>query len=176
MKKSLFEISEELLALDNVLESLEGKDEDQVAEILKWFEQLATDTLEARDRKLDNYAAFIADLEARAAIRKEEAKRLQQLAKIDENKAKRLREKLKVFFEQQNYTKLETPRYKFSLASSGGKIPLMFDDSYSPSDLPAQFTKSTIEPDMDAIRAALESGETLPFASLGERSKQLRIR
>jgi hypothetical protein len=44
MQKSLFEISEELLALDNVLESLEGKDEEQVTEILKWFEQLATDT------------------------------------------------------------------------------------------------------------------------------------
>lgn len=33
-------------------------------------------------------------------------------------------------------------------------------------DLPEQYTKITIEPDKEAIRAALESGEELPWARL----------
>jgi hypothetical protein len=33
-----------------------------------------------------------------------------------------------------------------------------------------------IEPDTEAIRAALDAGETLPFARLGERATSIRIK
>jgi hypothetical protein len=45
-------------------------------------------------------------------------------------------------------------------------------------DVPAdwQRTKTTVEPDRERIRASLEAGEALPFASLGERGRRLAIK
>jgi hypothetical protein len=44
--------------------------------------------------KLDNYGIFIRELEARAEVRKAEAKRLEELATVDENKVKALKASL----------------------------------------------------------------------------------
>ena len=174
MPKSLFQISDDLKYLDNALSACDWET-DENAIFLDWFEKLATATLEERDAKLDNYGALVFELEARSVARAEEAKRLQSLAKTDSNKAKRLRDRLKFFFEQYGYGKIETDRYRFSLAKNGGKAPVILNDDYDARDLPEWFTKPEIKPDLDAIRIALESGEQLEFAALGERGTSLRI-
>lgn len=173
MSKSLFQISDDLKSLDNALADCDGSEQDPI--FLDWFEKLATATLEERNTKLDNYGALISELEARSLARTEEAKRLQTLAKTDSNKAKRLKERLKFFFEQHGYGKIETDRYRFSLVKNGGKSPVVLNDDYDPCDMPEEFTRLERMADLAAIREALEAGEELEFAALGERGTSLRI-
>ncbi|MFB2935948.1 siphovirus Gp157 family protein [Aerosakkonemataceae cyanobacterium BLCC-F154] len=170
--RTLFSISADIDELSTLLDEVEGDDVESAKLIGEWLERLG----EERDRKLDNYAALISELQARAAVRKAEAKRLAELAASDEKKAEMLKERLKWFFEIHKLKTVETVRYKLSLTKSGGKPPLILDDGISPTDLPEKFQKSHVEADKTAIRAALEAGEELNFAYLGDRSSSIRIR
>ena len=71
--------------------------------------------------------------------------------------------------------KLRTKRFNISINGNGGKQPLRFDNT-APGDLPTRFQRTIIEPDKDAIRAALEAGEEISFAYLAERENHLRIK
>jgi hypothetical protein len=172
--RSLFAISDDLLALDNILDDLGGDVSDEQVEsiIAEWFENLG----EERDRKLDNYAAFIRELEARAEARKVEAHRLAALVTIDTNRILALKRRLKWFFEYHNLPPIQTARFRLSLAGNGGKLPLLLDPDLTADSLPEEFRKVSVTPDPDKIRAALESGAQLDFARLGERGKSIRIK
>ncbi|MBD2180493.1 siphovirus Gp157 family protein [Aerosakkonema funiforme] len=170
--RTLFGISADLSQLNVLLDELDGDDEESKQLITSWLEELG----EERDRKLDNYAALISELEAKAAVRKAEAKRLAELAAADEKRAQMLKERLKWFFEVNNLKTVDTARYKLSMTKHGGKAPLLLDESVSPTELPEKFQKITVEPDKTAIRAALEAGEELEFAQLGDRGTSIRIR
>jgi hypothetical protein len=78
-RRTLFEISTDLLALYDRIEELGGDvtapDVEQAIDA--WFERLSHE----RDEKLDNYAALIRELEARAQARRDEAKRLADRAR-----------------------------------------------------------------------------------------------
>jgi Siphovirus Gp157 len=174
--KTLLDISTDLLELQQTLESLEDAPEEQAAEVADWFAALEQTTHEERDRKLDNYCALIAELEARAAARKVEAKRLSDRAKVDENKAKSLKSRLHEFFETHQLKTVETVRYRLSLVSNGGQLPIVLDESYSVAQMPEPFVQVSHSPNMDAIRQALQAGEVLEFARLGERGKSIRIK
>lgn len=171
-RRTLFNISDDISELTNLLDEIEDNDIESEQLITSWLENLG----EERDRKLDNYAALIAELEAKAEVRKKEAQRLAKLAASDEKKAAMLKERLKSFFEVNKLKTVETARYKLTLTKSGGKPPLILDDAISPTDLPKKFQKIQIEPDKTAIRAALDAGEELDFAHLGDRTSSIRIR
>lgn len=170
-KRTLFSISSDLEKLNQLLD--ETADDAQQQELVnQWFEQLG----EERDRKLDNYSALVSEMIYRVAARKAEAQRLLELAQMDENRAKLLKERLKWFFETHNLKTVETARYKLSLAKNGGKQPLILKDGVSPTQLPEQFQKVSIDPNTAAIREALEHGEKLDFAVLGDRGTSIRIK
>ncbi len=120
--------------------------------------------------------ALIAEMSARAEVRKAEAKRLSELAAVDEKRARLLKERLKWFFETHNLKAVETARYRLSVAKNGGKAPLILNDGITPTQLPERFVKVSIDPDTTAIREALEAGEQLDFATLGDRGTSLRIK
>ena len=174
--KTLLDISDDLVALQQTLESLEDAPEEQAAEVAAWFAALDQATREERDRKLDNYCALIAELEARATARKAEAKRLGDRARVDENKAKSLKLRLHEFFECHQLKTVETVRYRLTLATNGGQLPIVLDENYSVTQMPEPFVQLSRSPDMEAIRRALQAGETLEFARLGERGKAIRIK
>jgi hypothetical protein len=169
--RTLFDISSDLEKLSELLEGC-GGDAQQRELIDNWFEQLGSE----RDRKLDNYCALISEMLARAEVRKAEAKRLLELASSEENRAKLLKDRLKWFFETHNIKTLDTARYRLSLARNGGKAPLILKGGVSPTGLPERFQKLSIDPDTAAIREALEQGERLDFAALGERGASLHIK
>ena len=116
---------------------MEGDDEAQTEVVIQWFEQLG----EERNQKLDNYAALIADIESRAQVRRDEAKRLVDRARIDENKAALLKERLRLFFESHGLKTVETSRYRLTLAQNGGKLPLLVDVSVD--GLPEEYIRLT---------------------------------
>ena len=170
--RTLFSISDDLEKLNDLLDESCGDDAQQQELITQWFEQLG----EERDRKLDGYAALITEMTARAEVRKAEAKRLIELAAVDENRARLLKDRLKWFFQTHNLKTIDTARYRLSLAKNGGKAPLILDETVPVTQLPERFQKVSIDPDTTAIRDALERGEKLGFAQLGERGTSLRIK
>lgn len=173
---TLLEISKDLITLQHSLDDLEGMPEQQAEELYEWFAELSEEKEAERDRKLDNYAALIGELEARSEARKIEAKRMSDRAKADENRAKSLKAMLQQFFECHELKTLETPRYRLTLANNGGKLPLIVDEDFSVAAMPDDLIKVSITPDNEAIRTALEAGEALEFARFGERGRSLRIK
>ncbi|MBV9388075.1 MAG: siphovirus Gp157 family protein [Chroococcidiopsidaceae cyanobacterium CP_BM_ER_R8_30] len=169
--RSLFQISDDLERLNTLLDDA-GDDTQQQELLAGWFEQLGTE----RDRKLDGYAALITEMQARAEVRKAEAKRLMALATADEQRAKLLKERLKWFFETHRLKTVETPRYRLSLAKNGGKAPLILKEGIEPEELPERFQEVSVAPNTAVIRAALEAGEVLDFAQLGDRGTSLKIK
>lgn len=169
--RSLFSISDDLEKLNELLDEC-GDDVEQQQLINSWLEELG----EEQDKKLDGYAALITEMQARAEVRKAEAKRMMELATADENRALQLKERLKWFFETHGLKTVETARYKLQIQRNGGKAPLILKDGLSPTELPERFQKVSINPDTVAIREVLERGEKLDFAQLGERGTSIRIK
>lgn len=169
MGRTLLDISDDLLALENLLMEQEG-DITGAEEIVKgWFDELEGDL----HGKLDGYAALITEMLGRAKIRREEAERLSNRARIDENSAKYLKVRLLEFFQTHGHKKIETARYRISVANNGGKQPMEID--LQPDDLPDEFQRIEVKADQEAIRSALEKIK-LPFARMLPRGQHIRIK
>jgi hypothetical protein len=155
---TLYEISGDLAALEDLLTEVGGELPDEVAEaaIDAWLEETGTATRE----KVDNYCGLIRELESRAAARKAEAKRLKS--------------RLLWFFEAHQLKTLETARFRVTAAQNGGLAPLII--SVPLEEVPDEFIEFVRKPMNPMIRELLEAGERLPFAELGERGKSIRIK
>ena len=170
-RRTLFDISNDLLAFYDRIEALGGDITAPEVEqaIDAWFERLSHE----RDEKLDNYAALIRELDARAKARRDEAKRLQERARRDEEHATYLKQRLLLFFQDHHLKTVETRRYRLTIQRSGGKTPVILHTE--PEQLPEEYQRWKVAADLDAIREALEHGVDLGFAALGERSSFVRI-
>lgn len=166
---TLYTISADLAAIEAILDEAEGDITGHEEIIEKWLEEAEG----ARDEKLDRYASLIRECESRAEARRAEAKRLTERARVDESKAEGLKRTLKWFFEAHELKRVETPRFKLTLAKNGGRAGVEL--LAPPDDLPAEFVRIKREADVDAIRAELEAGKFLPFATLKERGHSIRI-
>lgn len=138
-------------------------------------EEMILDTLESIEGeiedKADGYAKIIKDLEAKKVARKEEAKRLNESAKVFENRVNSLKQNLFNAMKQTGKGNFTTNLFTFSIAKNGGKQALTIDG-----EVPEEYTKTIIENDTDKIREALEAGQELSFAHLEPRGESLRIK
>ena len=164
---TLYDIDEQLMWLSEALEESEGE---LTPELDAWLER----TNESLETKVDAYAALIRELDARAEMRKNEARRLNELAKTDGNARDRLKGRLLDFFERHKMQKLNTPRFALSVGNAGGVLPLVL--MCDAQELPEEFQRVEVKSDNEALRRALDDGEELPFARYGERARVLRIR
>jgi len=171
MTRTLLDITEDLQALDDLLTEAGGDVTGIEATVDAWLAELEQDL----KGKVDNYAALITAMNARAEVRKAEADRLYHRAKVDAGNAKFLRDRLKFALEQRGVSKLETARYRVGVSKVGGAIPIIIPDLAA---VPSDFIRVTEirQPDKDAIRKALESGQQVPGAALGARGTCLTIR
>lgn len=171
---TIYEIHDDLNALADLLAEVGGDitDADAESAIDRWLEE----TQEATAEKLDRYAALIREMEARSDARKAEAARLAALAAVDANAVGRLKARLLWFCEAHEIPKVETPRFRITVCANGGKAPLLL--RVAPEELPAAWRTEvvTYRADSDAIRAALEAGDNLPFAELGAKGRHVRIK
>ena len=164
---SIFDLQDELLHLRHVLEM------EADGEIDPALESWLTGKEDELQAKVEGYCAVIGELEAMAEARKVEAKRIADLGALDARKAQRMRDVLREVFQRLEIGRMETTRYKLRLQNAGGKQRISVDPFET---VPDEFTKTMIEPDMDKIRRALESGESLPFATLAPRTQILVIK
>lgn len=172
--RSIFEIGDGLNAIVEAFDRAEENGDDEVVRTA--FEAYFAQLLDNRGIKLDRYAALIQFNQTLADAAKAEAKRCADLARIRENRVAAMKARLKVYFEANGIAKVETAKHAFTIAGNGGKLPLVIDENTKPEAAPERFQKVTVDFDQDAIRAALESGEELDFARLGERGTHLRVK
>lgn len=166
-RRTLFEISAELRGIEEALEMAEGE---MTPELEAWFSEITDD----RDTKVNNYCWLISELTDHAKFLREEAARFSEWAKVNENKATRLKDRLLEFFQAHGIQKLVTPHFKPRIQANGGVAPLLL--SVQPEELPEEFQKVVVTANQDEIRRVLSSGTELEFARLGERGFHLRIR
>lgn len=171
--KNLFNLSDDIKRLEFDLERDDITDERRVELVDTWLEAQGDLVV-----KLDNYAAYIKELEALAAAREEEAHRLAVMAAANQNRANSLRARLKTFLEAHDYTRFETVRFKLTLQMNGGKAPIIVPPEWEtdPASAPEAFQRREIRLDKNAVRTAIENNDETYGAMLGERGTSIRIR
>ena len=87
---TLLNITDDMLALDAILEEMAGDVSGHEETVASWIDELTANL----SRKAEGYAALITELNNRAEFRRAEAKRLVDRAKIDERKADWLKQTL----------------------------------------------------------------------------------
>ena len=60
------------------------------------------------------------------------------------------------------------------LQANGGKAPLVYAADFVAADLPYDLQRVRVEPNADAIRAAIAKGEAVPGVAVGEAGRHLR--
>ena len=173
-RRTLYQIGDDHAALEDMLYELGGDiSDDQVeAAIQEWMAEIQGDLA----KKADGYICLIRNLESQAASRKAEADRLATLARVETNAAARLKDRLHQFMLHSGIQRIDTERFRITVAKNGGNVPLILDESVQPEQLPETFRRVRYEADKDAIRATLEAGHGLTFAKLGERGTRLNIK
>jgi len=170
---SLREITEDILALETLLWEMGGDVTDMEADdaIARWLEE-NQDSLET---KLDGYATLITQMQDLAVARRDEAKRLTDLARTGENGAKRLKDRLAWFFQEMGIVKVEAKLHRIWLQRNGGKTPVdIADERLIPDQYKRQVT--TTEIDTDKVRKDLEAGKKVPGATLLEKGFHIRVK
>ena len=169
---SLYGITQNLSYLDHAITQAIEDDTpyDDISAMLA--EHLSTEA--DFQQKVEAYCSYIADLQALADARAAEAKRIAALAQATASKAQTLKDALKHSLTVLSRNKVETDRFSVRVQRAGGKVPLILDETAVPGEWTT--SKVVVSPDKEKIRAALEAGECLEFASLGERGNVLIIR
>jgi hypothetical protein len=152
--RSLYEIGDDLSALEEMLTDLDGEiPEGEIGAALEeWFDQLGAE----RDEKIRRYCALIEMMGFAAEACEEEVRRLGKLKRANENGAKRLKDRLKAFFEQHGIQKLDLQIFKPRIQTNSG-APLIVPAQWQnePASAPEAFHKVTVELNTLAIREAL---------------------
>jgi hypothetical protein len=127
-------------------------------------------------QKLDNMLAFYAQENVQIEAFENNLK-----AKLEEIKANKKRnENLKAFIitkmNQYSINELRSTHFKSAKLVSAGSKPVIVDENYPISNVPDDFKKIEVSISKTAIKEALEAGEVLEFARLGEQTKILKLR
>ena len=160
----IYEIVDELR---DFMEAYEGLEDDQAYQ----------DTLEALqgelDDKIEAWCKAEKNMEGERDAVKAEAERLTARYKALDTHIDRMKKALQMYMTAAG-VRQGGGTIGAKIVKNGGKAPILLsvDDA---KELPSQFQKVTVEPDKTAIREALENGEVLAFASIGERGEHVKI-
>lgn len=139
-------------------------------------EQAYKDTLESLqgelDDKVEQWCHAIKNQEGERDAIKAEADRLSTKAASLTKQVERMKNTLRIYMTEANRKKAGNT-IKASIQKNGGKLPIVL--TVDPKDLPFDFQKVKIEPNNEAIRDALEHGQEVPGAELGERGEHIKI-
>ena len=174
-RQSLFEITAELVNLDNMLDACGGDVSDPAVEaaITAWYQEL----LDKEAEKLDAYVGLILDLEMHAAGAKAQAEQWLMRARVNERKAGWLRDRLLNHLVATGKDRIQTAEGRIvKVVNNGGKEPLHVAEGLDLEDVPEEFLRFRRELDRDAVRAALGEGRVLAFANILPRGKRVEFK
>lgn len=171
MKRTLFDIGEELLRIHELVDDFEIDGPD--TELNLWFETIAQE----EELKLDAYCSLILQLTMEQHAAKVEANGWLQKAQRRERRVKWLKMRLMQHLLTTGRTKaLTASGRKVTVQNDGGAQPLVIDEEVNPRDFPT-LNRVTVEWDKEKVRKELEAnGDVLHFAKLAPRGQHLRIR
>lgn len=171
---SLYEIIDNTALVESVIDQMEesGAGDPETIEML-YSALLEQDA--SLSSKLEGYARLIKNAEAHAAMLKAEEQNLAARRRVAENRAKRLKAAVHQALEHLRLPKIQAGPFEFRVQANGGKAPLVLDPEVRPEARDSQFWRVEILDDTDAIRAALEAGEPVLGAQIGERGTHLRL-
>jgi len=169
--RTLFELTEEALALDELIDEVDGDltDPRVCAVVDEWVAEITAATSD----KADAYAALISELLARAEWARVEARRQEARARAFEGRANGLKARLLQHLDATGQAKIVGQRFTVRAQNAGGKRALELRVPVEM--LEPEFTRTIVEPDNDKIRAALDEGQDLPFAVYKPRARTLVI-
>lgn len=159
---SLYEMSQEW---ENVFEMLLDPEIPEEA-VFDTIEMIESDM----DIKADGYAKIIKSMDGDAAQIDAEIKRLQDRKTAVKNRQAALKQRLFDTMKATGRTNFKTALFSFNIQENGGVKPVELQG-----EVPAAWLKPGA-PDTAKIREYLEAGNSLPFATLGDRGESLRIR
>lgn len=136
------------------------------------------DTIEALngtiEQNCDDIATVMLSQEGEIQYLKHEIDRLHDRLTNVITSYERLEDGLQSYLKCKGVRKVHTSNHDFVVCKNGGKQPIEITaDVY---DIPREYCIFTPKPNTDVIRKALESGQELEFARLGERGEHLRIK
>ena len=165
---NLFELTSDYLKLLELAEDPET-DPEALADTMEGIEGALED-------KLDSYAYVLSSLDGDINTVDTEIKRLQDIKKSLVNNKDRIKKNMYSSMVALDIRKINTATHQFTIAKNGGKLPVVIYDGITPEFVPEEYRVTKYDFDKDAIRAALENGDFIPFAELGERGESLRIK
>ncbi len=168
--KTLFEITSDVLALNDELEALEGdlSNPETDARISAWMATIAED----QEKKLTSYGWLCRRLEMEAAAATEEAERFKAKATARTNRRAHLIKRLREHMDTIGAKKIETPEFTFAIQAHGGQRTVKLE----PTLIPMAYKKAQWVVDGERVRQALEAGEEVPGAEILPRGSSLRIK
>jgi len=164
MNNTLWEISDEVKDLENQLSdilentALSEQEKDEKSQAL--FEQWLNSEQNFKE-KAGKVASYIQHQEAVTKARKEEAQRIQNLAKQSENKANSLKKYLLHQMEKLGINKIEGKTNKISLRQKPAQLVIKVDYD----QIPQEFVQVEYKPDKAEIKRYLKNNE-VSWASL----------
>lgn len=150
--------------------------DDEEMDFDSWYEMLMQIKADIEE-KAEATAMIIKNYEADASAIMAEAERLTKRANALMNKADWCKKSLYRMMKETGNTKFKTDHFSFNIQQNGGKAPIVIDEGITTDDVAPEFIKwGKPSIDKEAIREALESGQDIPYARIGERGDSLRIR
>lgn len=164
---NLYDLTGDILKLQEMLESGEVVDQDLLADVL-------ADTTADYDEKIESYAKIIKNLTANIDALKAETERLTARRKILETNIASLKARMFDSMKLTGKTKIKGDLFTVSIQQNGGKIPVIVD--VDTSELPDELVKIEEKPDLEAIAAYITANPENKLAHFGPRGESLRIR
>ena len=163
---NLFKIEQEYKALQELTEDIEFNPEtgeiiDNSELIKQLFDELSNDKLEV---KLENIMYIIKELEVSQTALKDEAKRLNEKAKVFENRALRLKEMIKNVMIVSNQDKIKTDKFSFSVRT----VEKWDYDDINLFALDSDFVRVKQEIDKTKIKEFVKAGGTIDGLRISE--------
>ena len=140
-------------------------------------DETVNDTLEGVigeiEVKSEGYVAILNRLDMEIDACKKQKELWSQKLSVRENAVKRLKQRLADAMIMLGKDEIQAGDNTIKLQNNGGKAPLIFAEDKK---IPESYMKVILQPDNDRIREALENGEKLDFAHIGERGKHIKIK
>ncbi|CAN5416973.1 hypothetical protein BH11PLA2_BH11PLA2_32360 [soil metagenome] len=175
---TLFDIGNDLRAYDDLVDETGGEITSVEAE--QALDAFISELHQNQGAKLDGYGNLIRREESYAAAARATAEQFLAKEKTYLNRAKWLKARLLAFLLFTKQKKATSDGgWQFTVVTNGGSVPVKLEEGITPEDPRVwRFVRSVTTESIDtaAVRAALEAGEVIPWATLAERGSHLRIK
>lgn len=164
--QKLWELSDDLITLETLIEDIQDddnlKNEDKEAKIESLFENWIQSS-DNFDEKALRVAAYIRHCDAIATARKEESKRLRELAQQSERQGERLRQYLIRQMKLTKKSKIEGIDGKISLRKLPAKVAIAQLEA-----VPDEYLKVEVSPRLTEIKKAIKADPSIDWAYLSD--------